>query len=75
MAGNVMEWVNDWFAPDYYSRSPAAGPTGPTTGMWRVVRGGGWNGSGFELRTAARLATTPSTSNEVAGFRCVQPAN
>jgi formylglycine-generating enzyme required for sulfatase activity len=74
MAGNVIEWVSDWFAPDYFGRSPSVGPTGPATGTSRVVRGGAWNGPLLYLRSAYRYATTPSTSSDALGFRCVQPA-
>ncbi|MBX7259371.1 MAG: SUMF1/EgtB/PvdO family nonheme iron enzyme [Candidatus Hydrogenedentes bacterium] len=49
MSGNVWEWVNDWYAPDYYAQSPALSPTGPETGQpmpdgnpYRVLRGGNW---------------------------------
>lgn len=43
MAGNVWEWVNDWFDNYYYSVSPGSNPPGPTTGIYKVKRGGGWH--------------------------------
>ena len=42
MAGNVWEWVHDWYSSTYYSTSPYDNPTGPDTGTYKVLRGGGW---------------------------------
>lgn len=40
MAGNVREWVNDWYDPEYYTSAPNTDPPGPATGILRVIRGG-----------------------------------
>ena len=42
MIGNVNEWCHDWYDSDYYTKSPSTNPTGPTTGSYRVYRGGSW---------------------------------
>lgn len=71
MAGNVWEWVNDWWQYDYYSVSPYNNPPGPATGTYKVLRGGGWNDSWYYLRVAYRSYVNPSNEYYVVGFRCV----
>jgi formylglycine-generating enzyme required for sulfatase activity len=59
MSGNVREWVNDWWSSAYYSSSPQNNPTGPASGVDRVVRGGSWDSYTGYLRASARYYVTP----------------
>lgn len=67
MAGNVWEWVSDWFSSTYYSKSPYANPSGPTSGSDRVVRGGSWGSGWSYLRTMYRDS---GVASDLVGFRC-----
>lgn len=74
MAGNAMEWVQDWLGSDYYSKSPVENPTGPETGAVKVEKGGWWGSNPFVARSAYRhYEDPPDYADKHIGFRVVSP--
>jgi formylglycine-generating enzyme required for sulfatase activity len=70
MAGNVQEWVYDWYQEDYYSVSPYENPSGPTNGVLKIRRGGSWLNDINYLHVAFRPLYYPWFNNFHLGFRC-----
>ncbi len=77
MAGNVAEWVSDWYDTRFYGRPEAtiADPVGPATGTEKVVRGGSWDAVPFFARSVHRQSYDPGRATAWIGFRCVEDAN
>lgn len=71
MAGNVLEWVNDWYQTDSYRILPPTNPPGLVSEEYKVLRGGSWYFPYQYLRTASReVRDIPSASYYDFGFRC-----
>ncbi len=74
LAGSVSEWCSDWFEREYYKVSPAENPTGPETGLYKVIRGGAWSDSPARITVFFRNWVRPNQKTPNLGFRCVKGA-
>ena len=72
MAGNAAEWVSDWYDAAYYQSSPSQDPSGPATGVGRVIRGGSFFYDATYVRASNRGAQEPAAPRFSLGFRCAK---
>jgi len=74
LAGNLYEWVTDWYDDAYYATPPIRNPRGPIEGTAKVQRGGSYINSPYRLRAAFRTKGDPTEHDPHVGFRCAQDA-
>lgn len=72
LAGNVREWVQDWYASEYYASAPDKNPKGPETGILKVLRGGSWKSFDTDLRATSRSKGGFALKTHGIGFRCAR---
>jgi formylglycine-generating enzyme required for sulfatase activity len=72
LAGNLYEWVRDWYDDAVYATTPRRNPRGPAEGTTKVQRGGSYINSPYRLRSAFRTKADPTEHDPHVGFRCAQ---
>ncbi len=73
MAGNVREWVSDWYDAEYYQHAPDRNPQGPDKkGVVRSIRGGSWHSPASDITTTARGRGGFALQTHGTGFRCAR---
>jgi iron(II)-dependent oxidoreductase len=75
MSGNVWEWVNDYYASDYYSTGPSSDPPGPSSGSSRSFRGGAFGSPTEDIQAWEREDWPEDSQEPVLGFRCAMSTN
>jgi formylglycine-generating enzyme required for sulfatase activity len=72
MGGNVFQWCSDWDDKNYYGVSPIDNPQGPSTGEYKVIRGGAWVSMAHGVRTSYRLGRLPDNRSSEIGLRLIR---
>ena len=72
LAGNLYEWVTDWYDEQFYTKNPAINPRGPSEGAAKVQRGGSYINNPYRLRSTFRTKGDPTEHDPNVGFRCAQ---
>jgi len=75
MHGNVYEWCQDWYDEDYYEHSPSTDPQGPTSGSYRVFRGGCWYNGAEDCESSNRYRRKPDLRYFILGVRLVRSSD
>jgi len=73
MTGNVREWCQDWYTPEYYGKSPKDRPAGPDSSDVRTLRGGDWERNAMKVRAVVRNGNEPTLQTILYGFRLLMP--